>query len=155
IVQSHGGILLEHLKALHLGMDLKLDDRFFWYSSTGWMMWNLVIGGLLVGATTLLYDGAPGYPCLGVLWKLAQDRGLTCFGTSAGYITTCMKAGIEPAGAYDLSRLRMLSSTGSPLPVEGFQWVYEHVKRDLWLASTSGGTDVCSGLVGGSVVLPV
>ncbi len=155
IVQGHGGILLEHLKALHLGMDLKPEDRFFWYSSTGWMMWNLLIGGLLTGTTTLLYDGATNYPDMDALWKFAQDSGMTCFGTSAGYITACMKAGVEPGNTYDLSRLRMLASTGSPLPPEGFQWVYDHVKRDLWLVSISGGTDVCSALIGGSILLPV
>ncbi len=155
IVQSQGGVLLEHLKVLHLGMDLRPDDRFFWYSSTGWMMWNLLIGGLLVGTTTLLYDGNPGYPDMGVLWKLAQESGMTCFGTSAGYITACMKAGIEPGRTYNVSKLKVVSSTGSPLPAEGFQWVYEHVKKDLWLVSISGGTDVCSALVGGSIVLPV
>ncbi len=155
IVQSQGGVLLEHLKVLHLGMDLRTDDRFFWYSTTGWMMWNLLVGGLLVGSTILLYDGSPGYPDMGVLWKLAQESGMTCFGTSAGYITACMKAGIEPGRSYDVSRLRVVSSTGSPLPAEGFQWVYEHVKQDLWLVSISGGTDVCSALVGGSIMLPV
>lgn len=155
IVQSQGGILLEHLKVLHLGMDLRPDDRFFWYSTTGWMMWNLLIGGLLVGTTILLYDGNPGYPDMGVLWKLAQESGITCFGTSAGYITACMKAGIEPGQTYDLSKLRAIGSTGSPLPTEGFQWVYEHVKKDIWLVSTSGGTDVCSALISGSIILPV
>lgn len=154
IVQSQGGILLEHLKVLHLSMDLKLDDRFFWYSTTGWMIWNLLIGGLLVGTPILLYDGNPGYPDTGVLWKLAQGSGMTCFGTSAGYITSCMKAGIEPGRSYDLSRLRTMSSTGSPLPTEGFQRVYEHVKKDIWLVSISGGTDVSSALVGGSIILP-
>ena len=155
IVQSQGGVLLEHLKGLHLGLDLRPDDRFFWYTTTGWMMWNQLVGGLLVGTTILLYDGSPGYPDMGVLWKLAQERGMTFCGTSAGYITACMKAGIEPGQTYDLSRLRAIGSTGSPLPAEGFQWVYEHVKKDLWLVSASGGTDVCSALVGGSIVLPV
>ena len=155
IVQSQGGILLEHLKTLDIGMDLKQDDRFFWYSSTGWMMWNLLIGGLLVGSTVLLYDGNPGYPDIGVLWRFAEQSGMTCFGTSASYISSCMKAGIEPGSTYDLGKLKTMSSTGSPLPAEGFQWVYEHVKQDLWLVSISGGTDVCSALVAGSIVLPV
>ncbi len=155
VVQSQGGIVLEHLKILALGMDLKPDDRFFWYTTTGWMMWNLLIGGLLCGTTILLYDGNPGYPDMGVLWKLAQQSGMTFFGTSAGYLTACMKAGIEPGKTYDLSRLRGIGSTGSPLPAEGFHWIYEHVKRDVWLFSSSGGTDVCSALVVGSILLPV
>src|SRR6266566_9273579 len=128
VVHSQGGILLEHLKSLALGLDLKPDDRFFWYTTTGWMMWNLLVGGLLVGTTILLYDGSPGYPDMEVLWKCAQQSGMTFFGTSAAYIAACMKAGIEPGKTYDLSKLRGLGSTGSPLPPEGFQWIYEHVK---------------------------
>ena len=155
IVQGQGGILLEHIKSLSLEMNLKPDDRFFWFTTTGWMMWNLLIGGLLVGSTVLLYDGSPGYPDLGTLWKFAQDSGMTFFGTSAGFITSCMKAGIEPGTTYDLHTLHGLGSTGSPLPPEGFLWVYEHVKHDIWLASVSGGTDVCSAFVSGSVLLPV
>ncbi len=155
IVQGQGGILLEHLHALTLELDIKPGDRFFWYSTTGWMMWNLLMGGLLVGATVLMYDGSPSYPDLGALWKFAQDTGMTLFGTSAGFITTCMKAGIEPGKSYDLHTIRCIGSTGSPLPPEGFEWVYEHVKRDVWLASMSGGTDVCSGFVGGSILSPV
>jgi acetoacetyl-CoA synthetase len=155
IVQGHGGIVLEHLKSVGLSLDLKPGDIFFWYTTTGWMMWNLLVGGLLVGTTILLYDGSPAYPTLNMLWKLAQESGMTFFGTSAGYITSCMKAGLEPGTTYDLSKLRAIGSTGSPLPPEGFGWVYEHVKRDIWLASISGGTDVCSAFVGGSVLLPV
>ncbi|MFL5696524.1 MAG: acetoacetate--CoA ligase [Ktedonobacteraceae bacterium] len=155
IVQGQGGILLEHLKGLALGLDMKPGDRFFWYTTTGWMMWNLLIGGLLVGATILLYDGSAAYPDMGALWKFAQDSGMTFFGTSAAYIASCMKAGIEPGKTYDLSKLRGIGSTGSPLPPEGFQWIYEHVKKDIWLASVSGGTDVCSAFVGGSILLPV
>src|SRR5437588_4470815 len=155
IVQGQGGILREHLKNLHLGMDLKQDDRFFWYTTTGWMMWNLLIGGLLLGIPVLLYDGSPGYPDMNVLWRFAEQSGMTFFGTSAGFILACMKAGITPGKALDLSRLRGLGSTGSPLPPEGFQWIYEQIKRDLWLASISGGTDVCSAFLGGSVLLPV
>ena len=155
IVQGQGGILLEHMKQLCLDADLKPGDRFFWFSTTGWMMWNLLIGGLLIGTTVLLYDGSPAYPDMGTLWKYAQDSSATLFGTSAGYIASCMKAGIEPAKMYDLSKLRTIGSTGSPLSPEGFLWVYEHVKHDLWLASISGGTDVCSAFVGGSILLPV
>ncbi len=155
IVQGQGGILLEHLKALTLELDLKPGDRFFWYSTTGWMMWNLLIGGLLMGATVLLYDGSPAYPDIGALWAFAQDTRMTLLGTSAGFITTCMKASIDPGKRYDLSALRSIGSTGSPLPPEGFEWVYAQVKPDVWLASMSGGTDVCSGFVGGSILLPV
>lgn len=155
IVQGQGGILLEHLKVLSLETDLHAGDRLFWFTTTGWMMWNFLISGLLVGAQVLMYDGSPAYPNLGTLWQFAQDSGMTLFGTSAGYITSCMKAGIEPARDYDLSKLKSIGSTGSPLPPEGFEWIYEHVKRDLWLASVSGGTDVCSAFVLGSVLLPV
>ena len=155
IVQGHGGILLEHLKSLTLDMDLKPQDRFFWFTTTGWMMWNLLIGGLLADTMILLYDGSPGYPDSGTLWQFAEDSGMTFFGASAAYIASCMKAEIEPGKMYDLSKLRAIGSTGSPLPPEGFQWIYEHVKRNIWLASVSGGTDVCSAFVGGSVLLPV
>jgi len=155
IVQGHGGILLEHLKSLTLDMDLKPQDRFFWFTTTGWMMWNLLIGGLLADTMILLYDGSPGYPASGTLWQFAEDSGMTFFGASAAYIASCMKAEIEPGKTYDLSKLRGIGSTGSPLPPEGFQWIYEHVKRNIWLASVSGGTDVCSAFVGGSVLLPV
>ena len=155
IVQGQGGILLEHLKSLSLGLDLKPGDRFFWFTTTGWMMWNLLLGGLLVGTPVLLYDGSPSYPDMDVLWEYAEKTGMTFFGTSAGFILACMKAGIEPGKTCDLSKLRGLGSTGSPLPPEGFQWVYEKVRRDIWLASTSGGTDVCSAFLGGSILLPV
>jgi acetoacetyl-CoA synthetase len=155
IVQGHGGILLEHMKSLNLDLNLKPQDKFFWFTTTGWMMWNLLVGGLLVGSMVLLYDGSPAYPDIGALWQFAEDSGMTFFGTSAAYIASCMKAEIEPGKAYDLSALRGVGSTGSPLPPEGFQWIYEHVKRDVWLASVSGGTDVCSAFVGGSVLLPV
>jgi acetoacetyl-CoA synthetase len=155
IVQGQGGILLEHLKSLSLEMNLKPGDRFFWFSTTGWMMWNLLISGLQVGATVLMYDGSPAYPNMNVLWQFAQNSGMTFFGTSAGYIASCMKAEIDPGKSFDLSKLHGLGSTGSPLPPEGFQWIYQHVKRDLWLASVSGGTDVCSAFVSGSILLPV
>ena len=155
IVQGQGGILLEHMKQLHMDADLKPRDRFFWFSTTGWMMWNLLIGGLLIGTTVLLYDGSPAYPDMGTLWRFAQDSNATLFGTSAGYIASCIKAEIEPGKTYDLSKLRTIGSTGSPLSPEGFLWIYEHVKRDVWLASISGGTDICSAFVGGSILLPV
>jgi acetoacetyl-CoA synthetase len=155
IVHSQGGILIEHLKKAVLHIDLGPDDRFFWFTTTGWMMWNLVVAGLLTGSTVLLYDGNPGYPDMNVLWEFAQKTGMTCFGTSASYITACMKAGIEPGRDFDLSKLESIGSTGSPLPPEGFEWAYEHIKEDLWLFSTSGGTDLCSAFVGGVPLLPV
>ena len=155
IVQGQGGILLEHMKKLYLMLDLKEDDRFFWYTTTGWMMWNLLLGGLLIGTTVLLYDGSPSYPDMNALWQYAEKSGMTFFGTSAGFILACMKAGIEPGKTFNLSKLRGLGSTGSPLPPEGFQWVYDHIKKDIWLASVSGGTDVCSAFLGGSILLPV
>ena len=155
IVQGHGGILLEHLKKIHLHIDLQPEDRFFWFTTTGWMMWNLLVSGLLVGSTILTYDGNPGYPDMNALWEFAQETAMTCFGTSAGYLTSCMKAGIEPGRNFDLSALKSIGSTGSPLPPEGFDWIYENVKRDLWLFSTSGGTDLCTAFVGGVPLLPV
>ena len=155
IVHSQGGILLEHLKALHLHVDAQPGDRLFWFTTTGWMMWNFLLGGLLTEAAIVLYDGSPGAPDVSVLWDLAERAGITCFGTSAAYISACMKAGLEPAVGRDLSRLRSVGSTGSPLSPEGFQWVYEHVGEDTWLFSTSGGTDVCTAFVGGVPTLPV
>ena len=155
IVHSQGGILIEHLKKAVLHIDLRPDDRFFWFTTTGWMMWNLVVAGLLTGSTVLLYDGNPGHPDMNILWEFAEKTGMTCFGTSASYITACIKAGIEPGKDFDLSSLKSIGSTGSPLPPEGFEWAYEHVKEDLWLFSTSGGTDLCTAFVGGVPLLPV
>ncbi|NNJ12929.1 acetoacetate--CoA ligase [Chloroflexales bacterium ZM16-3] len=155
IVQSQGGILIQHLKELHLQLNVKPGDRFFWFSTTGWMMWNLLVGALLVGGTVVSYDGSPGYPDMGVLWRLAEQSGMTFFGTSAGYITAMMKTDVEPGRDYDLSKLVGVGSTGSPLPPEGFDWVYEHVRPDIWLASVSGGTDICGCFVGGCPLLPV
>ncbi len=155
IVQGQGGIVLEHLKQLALASNMQPEDRFFWYTTTGWMMWNFLVSGLLNGTTILLYDGSPAYPTLNRLWEFAEQSKMTFFGTSAGFILSCMKAGIEPGQTVDLSTLRTLGSTGSPLPPEGFQWVYEHIRRDIWLASISGGTDVCSAFLGGSPLLPV
>jgi acetoacetyl-CoA synthetase len=155
IVQGHGGILLEQLKKGHLHLDAQPGDRLFWFTTTGWMMWNFLIGGLLTDASIVLYDGNPAYPDMGVLWDLAERTGETCFGTSAAYISACMKDGVEPSEGRDLSRLRSVGSTGSPLSPEGFDWVYEHVGKDTWLFSTSGGTDVCTAFVGGVPILPV
>jgi acetoacetyl-CoA synthetase len=155
IVQGHGGILLEHLKKLHLHVDAQAGDRVFWFTTTGWMMWNFLVSGLLTEAAIVLYDGSPGHPDMGVLWDLAERTGMTTFGTSAAYIAACMKAGVEPGSGRDLSALRAVGSTGSPLSPEGFRWVYDHVGRDTWLFSTSGGTDLCTAFVGGCPILPV
>ncbi|MEC5425415.1 acetoacetate--CoA ligase [Virgibacillus sp. C22-A2] len=155
IVQSQGGILLEHLKALTLHADLGEDDRFFWFTTTGWMMWNFLVGGLLTGSTIILYDGNPAYPDKKMLWKFAEETKMTVFGTSASYITACMKDELNPGEEFDLSHLKNISSTGSPLPPEGFQWCYENVKKDLWIASASGGTDVCTAFILGAPILPV
>jgi acetoacetyl-CoA synthetase len=155
IVHSQGGILVEHLKKHHLHVDAQEDDRIFWFTTTGWMMWNFLVSVLLTDASIVLYDGNPGAPDMGVLWDLAEQTGMTCFGTSAAYIAACMKAGVEPADGRDLSALRNVGSTGSPLAPEGFEWVYEHVGRDTWLFSTSGGTDLCTAFVGGVPGLPV
>ncbi|CAA9446275.1 MAG: Acetoacetyl-CoA synthetase [uncultured Rubrobacteraceae bacterium] len=155
IVQGQGGILLEHLKKMSLHMDVREGDRFFWFTTTGWMMWNVVVSGLLAGATILMYDGNPGHPDMDVIWGFAEETGMTHFGTSASYLTSCMKAGIEPGRDHDLSALRAIGSTGSPLPPEGYGWVYGSVKEDLWLFSTSGGTDLCTAFVGGCPLLPV
>jgi acetoacetyl-CoA synthetase len=156
IVQGQGGILLEQLKKQHLHLDAHADDRVFWFTTTGWMMWNFLLGVLLTPASVVLYDGSPGFPDMDVLWQLAADAGVTIFGTSASYIAQCMKDGVEPAGGgRDLSALHAVGSTGSPLAPEGFQWVADHLGTDTWLFSTSGGTDVCTAFVGGVPTLPV
>ena len=151
IVHGHGGILLEHLKALALHHDLGPGDRFFWFSTTGWMMWNLLVSGLCVGSTIVLFDGDPGWPDLGALWRLAAETRTTVFGASAPFLMSCRNNGID-VGA--LPHVRSVGSTGAPLPPEGFEWVYEQLP-DVWLTSVSGGTDVCTAFVGGSPVLPV
>jgi acetoacetyl-CoA synthetase len=155
IVHGHGGILLELLKELHLHLDLQREDRFFWFTTTGWMMWNFLVGGLLTEASLVLYDGNPGHPDLGTLWQLAEDAGVTCFGTSASFLAACMKAGVEPRAGRRLAGLTAVGSTGSPLAPEGFDWAYDALGPDLWLFSTSGGTDVCTAFVGGVPTLPV
>jgi acetoacetyl-CoA synthetase len=155
IVQGHGGILLEHLKKLHLHVDAHPGDRLFWFTTTGWMMWNFLVSGLLTRAAIVLYDGNPGHPDMSVLWGLAARAGVTMFGASASYIAACMKAGVEPGAGRDLSRLNAVGSTGSPLSPEGFDWIYEQLGADTWLFSTSGGTDLCTAFVGGTPLLPV
>ncbi len=146
IVHGHGGILLEHYKVLGLHSNLGPEDRFFWFSTTGWMMWNYLVSGLLVGATIVLYEGNPGYPDLGALWRLAADERFTYFGTSAPFLMACRARELDLSGL-DLTRIRGVGSTGAPLPAEGFEWVYENVGQDLLLGSVSGGTDLCTAFV--------
>jgi len=178
IVHGHGGIVLEHLKALCLHMDIGPADVFFWYTTTGWMMWNFLMGGLLAGATVVAYDGSAVHPDTGGLWRLAADTGVTYFGTGAPYLVACMKAGLQPAAELDLSRVHGVGSTGSPLPPEAFDWVYQAVapreahqqhrrtvdvvmttstvrRCSFVLGSFSGGTDLCTGFVGPCPLLPV
>ena len=155
ITHSQGGVLLEHLKYLTFHNDIHPGERFFWFSTTGWMMWNFVQASLLAGATIVLYDGSAGYPDLNVLWHLAEEAHIHHFGTSAPYIVACMKKDLAPGKKFNLNHLRSISSTGAPLPPEGFDWVYDKVKSNIWLASMSGGTDVCTAFVGGVPTEPV
>jgi acetoacetyl-CoA synthetase len=155
IVHGHGGIVLEHLKALAFHLDLRPGDRFTWYTTTGWMMWNFQVGGLLAGATIVLYDGSATFPDTARLWQLAADEQLNYLGVGAPYLMACQKAGLQPGETYNLKSLRGVGSTGSPLPPEGFTWVYRAVKQDVQLGSMSGGTDVCTGFVGHCPLLPV
>ncbi|MGI8412757.1 MAG: acetoacetate--CoA ligase [Solirubrobacteraceae bacterium] len=155
IVHSHGGILLEQLKMSHLHLDAQRGDRVFWFSTTGWMMWNFLVGVLLTDAAIVMFDGNPGHPDLGSLWDLAEQTRMTCFGTSPAFIGACRKTSLHPAAGRDLSALRAVGSTGSPLTPEGFRWVYDELGSDTWLFSTSGGTDMCTAFVGGVPTLPV
>jgi acetoacetyl-CoA synthetase len=155
IVHGHGGVLLEQLKVMHLHLDAQPGDRVFWFTTTGWMMWNFLVGVLLTEASIVLFDGNPGTPSLDRLWDLAAEAGVTTFGTSASYLGACMKAGVEPANGRDLSKVYAIGSTGSPLSPDGFAWVYDQLGADTWLFSTSGGTDVVSAFVGGVPTLPV
>ncbi|MBK6950412.1 MAG: acetoacetate--CoA ligase [Haliscomenobacter sp.] len=155
ITHGHGGVLLEHYKYLAFHNDVHPGERFFWYTTTGWMMWNFVQAALLLGAVIVLYDGSPGYPTLDVLWDLASRAGISHFGASAPYLGACMKDGVTPGKSHALSSLRSIGSTGSPLPPEAFAYVKEKVKPDVWLCSMSGGTDVCTAFVGGCPWEPV
>ena len=155
IVHSVGGILVEHLKSLRLHWDLGRGDRFLWFTTTGWMMWNFLIGGLLVDATVILYDGSPGHPDLMTLWRLAEKHRVTLFGTSAPFVAASQKAGLRPAAELDLSSVTAIGSTGSPLSTSGFRWIRDEVGADIQIASFSGGTDVCTGVVGGAPTVPV
>ncbi|MCX5156623.1 acetoacetate--CoA ligase [Streptomyces sp. NBC_00291] len=155
IVQSQGGILLEHLKQIGLHCELGPEDRFFWYTSTGWMMWNFLVSGLLTGTTVVLYDGSPGFPDTGAQWRIAERTRATLYGTSAAYVMACRKAEVHPSRDFDLSSVKVVATTGSPLPPDGFRWLHDEVAEDLWIVSVSGGTDVCSCFAGGVATLPV
>ncbi|MFF3892580.1 acetoacetate--CoA ligase [Streptomyces sp. NPDC001812] len=155
IVHGHGGILLEHHKSLGLHNDVHAGDRFFWFSTTGWMMWNYAVSALLLGATVVCFDGNPAWPDADALWAVTKQERLTYFGTSAGFLMNCRSAGLTPAAQHDLSSLRGIGSTGSPLPAEGYRWVHEQFGPQILLNSASGGTDVCSAFVGASPLLPV
>ncbi len=155
MVHSHGGIVLTHLKTMSLQHDLHPGDRLLFLGSTGWIVWNLQVGALLTGASIVLYDGNPAWPDNRAIWKLMDACGVTHFGCGAAFLTNCMKDGLRPKEFVGLDRLRSINSTGSPLPVEAYRWVYEAIKSDLWLASISGGTDIASGFVACSPTLPV
>ena len=156
IVHGQGGILLEHLKKAHLHLDAQPGDRLFWFTTTGWMMWNFLVGMLLSDASIVLFDGNPGYPSLGTLWDLADATEMTCFGTSAAFVAACMKEGVVlRSEGRSLDALRSVGSTGSPLSPESFQWIYDQLGSETWLFSTSGGTDLCTAFVGGVPTLPV
>jgi len=155
IVHSQGGVVIEHLKAITFHLDLGPGDRYHWYSTTGWMMWNFQVGGLLAGCTICLFDGNPGTPDLNALWRFVADQRIDFFGAGAAFYASCQKTGIEPTQAGDLSRLRGLGSTGSPLSPENYHWLLDHVRRDLWINPISGGTDVVSAFIGGMPTLPM
>lgn len=155
IVHPQGGILLQHLTTFAIQNGLTSDDRLFWFTTTGWMMWNYVVSSLLVGATVVQYDGSPTYPGPHVLWELAEKAEIAFMGISPAFIGICMKAGLRPGEQFHLGKLRCIGVTGAPLTTHGYEWLYNHVKADVWVNSTSGGTDVCSGFVGGTPILPV
>ncbi|ORW29409.1 acetoacetyl-CoA synthetase [Mycobacterium paraense] len=155
IVHGHGGVVLEHLKYLNLQLELKPGDRFLWYSSTSWMMWNFLVSGLLADATIVLYDGSPTHPGTDGLWRVAADAGVTFLGAGAGYLLACAKKELRPGESYPLENVRAVGSTGSPLPASGFRWVQEGLGRPVPVISMSGGTDVCTAFIGGCSILPV
>ncbi|HEX9179030.1 MAG TPA: acetoacetate--CoA ligase [Burkholderiales bacterium] len=154
IVHSQGGVVIEHLKSLAFHCDLGPDDRYHWFTTTGWMMWNFQVGGLLVGSTICLYDGNPGFPDLNALWRFAGDARVRFFGAGAAFYASCQKAQVEPARVADLSALRGIGSTGSPLSPENYQWILDQL-GPIWINPISGGTDVVSAFVGGVPTLPV
>ncbi len=155
IVHSTGGNLIEHYKALALHQDCKKGERYLWYSTTGWMMWNYALSSLLVGCTLCIYDGAPNYPDFYALWEFVDQQEINHFGVGAAFYLSCKKQELAIREKFPLEKLRSLGSTGSPLPADGFEYIYNDIKKDVWLISLSGGTDICSAFVGGSPYLPV
>ena len=155
IVQSHGGILLEHYKVLSLHLDLKPNDRFFWFTSTGWMMWNFLIGGLLIGCAVVLYDGSPAYPNILALWELSDNLGVTYFGVSASFIQSCINGKIHPGQKLDLSKIKAIGSTGSPLSLDCFDWISNEIGEHVLINSCSGGTDLCTAFIGSTPIIPL
>lgn len=155
IVHSHAGIIAEHSKLLTFHCDLGPTDRLLWYTTTGWMMWNVLVSGLLTGATIVTFDGDPDMEGMRATWRAVADESVTYFGTSAPFLMKCRRAGVDPRSEFDLEALRAVGSTGAPLPADGFRWVYRHVKDELLLSSSSGGTDICSGFMGGNPTSPV
>ncbi len=155
IVHGHGGIVLEHLKNFRLHHDVRPGDRLLWFTTTGWIMWNYLVAGLLSDTAIVLYDGSPGYPDQTTLWELAARTRSTLFGAGAAFFHGCMRAGIEPARGRDLGDLRSVGSTGSPLAPEAFDWIYDQLGSDIWVASVSGGTDIAGAFLGGAPIVPV
>lgn len=155
IVHSHGGIVLELQKSLGLHSDLGPDDTYFVYCTTTWVMWNIQVSALLLGSAIVMFDGDPAYPGADELWRIVGQTAVTVFGAGAAFLIGCRRAGLRPADSFDLTHLRGMASTGSPLPAEGFRWIYDAVGPDIYLQSTSGGTDVCTSFVGGTPLLPV
>lgn len=155
IVAGHGGAVLEHFKALHLQMNIGPDSTMFFYSTTGWIMWNILLGALITGGAVVLYDGHPAYPTEDFLWKLAADTEVTSFGASPTFIQLMEKAGLQPGEAHDLSHLNAMVLSGAPASPEIFEWIYRSVKSELWMSSISGGTEILSAFVGGAPTLPV
>jgi acetoacetyl-CoA synthetase len=155
IVHSHGGITIEHLKNHGLSWDLQPRDRLLWFSTTAWMMWNALVSALLLRSAIVMIDGNPVYPDVGFQWRLAEETQATMMGLSPAFLMGCRKAGLRPGEQFDLSRLRSIGVAGSPLPPEGFDWIYEQLGPDVLLNNGSGGTDVCTGIVQGGPLLPV
>lgn len=155
ITHAHGGVLLEHLKYMSFHNDVKEGENFFWFTTTGWMMWNFLQASMLVGAVPVLFDGSPAHPSINSLWEFSSTLPIHHFGTSAPFLTACMKANLKLNEQFDFSNLRSLGSTGAPLPPDVFEWIYQHISKDIWLCSMSGGTDVCTAFVGGNPTQPV
>jgi acetoacetyl-CoA synthetase len=155
IVHGHGGILLENLKAHAFSWDLKPGGRLLWFSTTSWMMWNALVAALLVRSSIVMLDGDPTWPDVGWQWRVAEETRPTFMGASPAFLMACRKAGLEPGREYDLSSIRAFGTAGSPLPIEAYRYIYEQLGPDVLLINGSGGTDVCSGIVGGSPLLPV